>query len=83
MSLRTASPTDWPALLRPKDIAEILDCSPRSAQRKVQRGLCGPFIELDGRRFIRRETFLEALREREKRPERLRVRQRYRRRRRA
>ena len=82
MSLRTTDPTGWPALLRAGDIGEILDCSDRSAQRKIAAGTCGAFIEIDGRHYVRREVFLAALREREHTPEPACTKSRFRRRRR-
>ncbi|MHC4551111.1 MAG: hypothetical protein ACYTEZ_20375 [Planctomycetota bacterium] len=66
MSLRYASPNDWPALLTAGEIGEIFGCSRRSAQRKIAAGKCGAFIELDGTRYIRREVFLAALKQRER-----------------
>ena len=61
MSLRTDSPEKWPVYLDARNIGEIFDCSTRSAQRKIAKGLFGRFIELDGKRFVRRGQFLDAL----------------------
>ena len=82
MSLHTASPDLWPFLLTAKDIAEIFGCSERSAQRKIAAGTCGAFIEIDGRRFVRRDVFSAALRDRERVPTRAGPKSRFRKRRR-
>ena len=66
MTLRTAPPQEWPELLDAKAIGEILGCSTRSGQRKIAKGTFGSFIELDGKRFVRRGQFLAALKKLER-----------------
>ena len=61
MTLRTHPPERWPELLDARSIGEIFDCSTRSAQRKLAKGICGPYMVVDGRRFVRRGSFLAAL----------------------
>lgn len=67
--LRTSPPSVWPALLRADDVAAILGCSVRSAQRKMRAGTLGKFIRLDGKLYLRRERLLDALKARETAPE--------------
>lgn len=61
MTLRTTPPEQWPVYLDARDIGEIFDRSTRSAQRKIAKGLFGKFFELDGKRYVRRGQFLDAL----------------------
>ena len=66
MTLRTTPPDKWPVYLDARNIAEIFGCSTRSAQRKMKKGLFGPFIEMDGKRFVRRSKLLDALKKLER-----------------
>ena len=61
MTFRTTPPDKWPVYLDARNIAEIFGCSTRSAQRKIKKGLFGPFIEMDGKRFVHRSRLLTAL----------------------
>ena len=82
-NLRTARPEDWPAYLMGRHVGEILGRSERTGQRKIKKGVCGPFFELDGTHYVRREIFRQTLQERERSPDPKRgKRHRYRRRRR-
>ena len=50
-------------VLAPKDIESELGCSVRTVYRLIGTGF--PYVEIGGRRVVRREAFLEALAARE------------------
>ena len=60
--------TVLPEILLAEDIARLLGVSVGAARKLIAKGDCGPFARVGRRLVIRREAFLESLREREEHP---------------
>ena len=71
-TLRTAEPRSWPEYLGAGDVAAILGCSRRTAQRHLSAGHCGAYFKLGSEHYVRRDIFRKALQSREVQPLRVR-----------
>jgi len=54
-----------PELMFVPDIALALRCTHSTARTSLRKGECGPFIRIGRRRAVLRDTFFEALRQRQ------------------
>ena len=54
-----------PAVIDAMFLSRLTGRSLRSAQRMIAKGECGRYFELGGKRFVRREEFVRAIKARE------------------
>ena len=64
--LRNLPPEHWPALLTREHLGDVFSCSQRTVSRLLADEL--PSIRLGGARYVRRDTLIKFLSDREREP---------------